>query len=45
MVIVSRLYDIGDGSKVAGFGVLNPNQSPKPAYCQLAVQVGAGNPC
>ena len=44
-VIVSRLLDNGDGSKVAGFGVLNPNGSPKLAYCQLAVQVGAQGAC
>ena len=34
--IVSRLLDNGDGSKVAGFGVLHPDRSPKAAYCQLA---------
>lgn len=44
-VIVSRLFDNGDGSKVSGFGVLNPNGTPKPAYCQLATQVGAPSAC
>jgi hypothetical protein len=40
-VIVSRLLDIGDGSKVAGFGVLRADRSRKPAYCQLAAARGA----
>lgn len=44
LVIVSRLLDEGDGSKVSGFGVLRPNGSPKPAYCALAATVGAPNP-
>ena len=44
-VIVSRLFDNGDGSKVSGFGVLNPNGTPKPAYCQLATQVGSPGAC
>ena len=44
-VIVSRLLDNGDGSKVSGFGVLNANGSPKPAYCQLATQVGSPGAC
>jgi hypothetical protein len=35
-VIVSRLYDNGDGTKVEGFGVLHADHSPKPAYCDLA---------
>lgn len=39
-VIVSRLYDNGDGSKVEGFGVLHADGSPKPAYCQLAAARG-----
>ncbi len=39
-VIVSRLYDDGDGSKVQGFGVLHADHSPKPAYCELAAARG-----
>ena len=41
IAIVSRLLDNGDGSRVQGFGVLRPNGSPKPAYCQLATARGA----
>lgn len=44
-VIVSRLYDPGDGSKVSGFGVLRSDFSPKPAYCQLAAARGADTGC
>jgi hypothetical protein len=43
-VIVSRLYDNGDGSKVEGFGVLHSDRSPKPAYCQLARARGVSSP-
>jgi hypothetical protein len=42
--IVSHLYDQGDGSKVEGFGVLRPDRSPKPAYCQLAAARGVSPP-
>lgn len=35
-VIVSRLLDSGEGTKVSGFGVLRSDRSRKPAYCQLA---------
>jgi hypothetical protein len=43
-VVVSRLLDNGDGSKVAGFGVLHSDRSPKPAYCQLAAARGVATP-
>jgi hypothetical protein len=43
-VIVSRLLDNGDGSKVEGFGVLHADLSPKPAYCELAEARGAKSP-
>lgn len=43
-VIVSKLLDGGDGSKVQGFGVLRPDRSPKPAYCQLAAARGVAPP-
>lgn len=43
-VIVSRLYDNGDGSKVQGFGVLHADLSPKPAYCELARARGVSSP-
>lgn len=39
-VIVSRLFDNGDGTKVAGFGVIRSNHTRKPAYCQLAAARG-----
>jgi hypothetical protein len=42
-VIVSRLYDDGDGSKVEGFGVLHADHSPKPAYCELAQARGVSS--
>ncbi len=42
--IASRLLDNGDGSKVSGFGVLKPNRSKKPAYCQLAAARGVATP-
>jgi hypothetical protein len=44
LVIVSRLLDNGDGSKVQGFGVLRSNRSPKPAYCELAAARGVAAP-
>jgi hypothetical protein len=40
LVMISRLLDNGDGSKVAGFGVLRSDRAPKPAYCALAVARG-----
>jgi hypothetical protein len=43
-VIVSHLYDAGDGSKVEGFGVLRADRSPKPAYCGLARARGVNSP-
>jgi hypothetical protein len=43
-VIVSRLYDNGDGSKIEGFGVLHADHSPKPAYCELAEARGVSSP-
>jgi hypothetical protein len=43
-VIVSRLLDNGDGSKVQGFGVLRADRSRKPAYCDLARARGVANP-
>ncbi len=43
-VIVARLLDNGDGSKVQGFGVLRPDGSPKPAYCGLAAARGVAPP-
>ena len=43
-VIVSKLLDTGDGTKVQGFGVLHSNRSPKPAYCQLATARGVPKP-
>jgi hypothetical protein len=43
-VIVSHLYDAGDGSKVEGFGVLRADRSPKPAYCELARARGVSAP-
>jgi hypothetical protein len=43
-VIVSHLYDSGDGPKVEGFGVLHQDRSPKPAYCQLARARGVSSP-
>jgi hypothetical protein len=42
-VIVSRLLDHGDGSKVQGFGVLRGDGSRKPAYCELAHARGVGS--
>ena len=42
-VIVSRLYDDGDGTKVEGFGVLHADHSPKPAYCELAQARGVSS--
>ncbi|MQA74121.1 MAG: hypothetical protein GEU88_07255 [Solirubrobacterales bacterium] len=44
IVIVSRLLDNGDGSKVQGFGVVRSNGSKKPAYCRLAAARGAPTP-
>jgi polysaccharide biosynthesis protein PslG len=44
LVIVSKLLDNGNGSKVQGFGVLRSNRSPKPAYCQLAAARGVATP-
>jgi hypothetical protein len=43
-VIVSRLLDNGDGSKVQGFGVLRADRSRKPAYCELARARGVSSP-
>jgi hypothetical protein len=43
-VIVSRLFDDGDGSKVSGFGVLRADGTPKPAYCELAQARGIASP-
>ena len=43
-VLVSRLLDNGDGSKVQGFGVLRRDGSKKPAYCELAAAWGAHTP-
>ncbi|MGH2985121.1 MAG: hypothetical protein ACRDLO_00335 [Solirubrobacterales bacterium] len=44
LVIVARLLDNGDGSKVQGFGVLRSDRSPKPAYCELAAARGVAIP-
>jgi hypothetical protein len=44
LVLVSRLLDTGDGSKVQGFGVLRSNRSPKPSFCQLAAARGVAAP-
>jgi polysaccharide biosynthesis protein PslG len=44
VVIVARLLDNGDGSKVQGFGVLRSDRSPKPAYCDLAAARGVATP-
>jgi hypothetical protein len=44
VVVVSRLLDNGDGSKVQGFGVVRANRSKKPAYCQLAAARGVPTP-
>ena len=44
IVLVSRLLDNGDGSKVQGFGVVRSNGSKKPAYCELAKARGAPTP-
>jgi polysaccharide biosynthesis protein PslG len=44
LVIVARLLDNGDGSKVQGFGVLRSDRSPKPAYCGLAAARGVATP-
>ena len=44
IVVVSRLLDNGDGSKVQGFGVLRNNGSKKPAYCELAAARGVPTP-
>jgi hypothetical protein len=44
LVIVARLLDNGDGSKVQGFGVLRSDRSPKPAYCELAAARGVATP-
>ena len=44
LVIVSRLFDNGDGSKVQGFGVVRADGSRKPAYCQLAAARGVPTP-
>jgi hypothetical protein len=43
-VIVSRLLDNGDGSKVQGFGVLRSNGAKKLAYCELAAARGVPKP-
>ncbi len=43
-VIVSRLYDDGDGSKVSGFGTLRPDRTAKPSYCSLARARGVSSP-
>ena len=43
-VIVSRLLDNGDGSKVQGFGVLRADRTRKPAYCELARARGVASP-
>lgn len=43
-VIVSRLLDNGDGSKVQGFGVVRADGSRKPAYCALARARGVASP-
>jgi len=43
-VIVSRLFDNGDGSKVQGFGTTRADGSRKPAYCGLARARGVANP-
>ncbi len=43
-VVVSRLLDNGDGSKISGFGVLRADGSPKPAYCELAEARGIASP-
>jgi polysaccharide biosynthesis protein PslG len=44
LVIVARLLDNGDGSKVQGFGVLRSDRAPKPAYCDLAAARGVAAP-
>ena len=44
IIVVSRLLDNGDGSKVQGFGVVRSNGSKKPAYCELAAARGAPTP-
>jgi hypothetical protein len=44
IVIVSRLLDNGDGSKVQGFGVLRSNGAKKLAYCELAAARGVPKP-
>jgi polysaccharide biosynthesis protein PslG len=44
LVIVSRLFDNGGGSKVQGFGVLRSDRAPKPAYCELAAARGVATP-
>jgi hypothetical protein len=44
IVLVSRLLDNGDGSKVQGFGVVHAHGAKKPAFCQLAAARGAPNP-
>ena len=44
IVLVSRLLDNGDGSKVQGFGVLRANGAKKLAYCELAKARGAPTP-
>ena len=44
LVIVSKLLDNGDGSKVQGFGVLRPDRTPKAAYCGLAAARGVPAP-
>ena len=45
-VIVSRLLDNGDGSKVSGFGVLNPNGTARSRpTASSRSQVGAGIAC
>jgi hypothetical protein len=44
IVIVSKLLDPGDGSKVSGFGVLRGDRVPKPAFCALAAARGVPPP-
>jgi hypothetical protein len=44
LILVSKLLDDGDGTKVQGFGVLAPNHAPKPAFCQLAAARGVAKP-
>lgn len=43
-VIVARLLDNGDGSKVQGFGVIRSDGSRKAAYCSLARARGVAAP-